>query len=292
MRSAADENPERTGCSLSAINPRWRGSFLRRLKVRLGFVTDIFFGQHSDVRPQKLPEPMIIRVHVENHESMCDVKKSKKGAPRSIRISKNQTDQKYSRRLTSRTRTARSKKRKQDRRSPPGRTHEQILEAVETSSGSSANLEEDLETENASCQSSSLPASKLMSRFEERLRGGHMSEGCARRESGFSWTLLRSTAFDISMTPRIVRISEQNPNYKGVCHIALPQDGHCRLGDEVFGTDSRTCNAGAFGVFAVGVANTDAGFILGTGRLLIKVWHPRPLSARHCEIRYRQLCGL
>ena len=39
----------------------------------------------------------------------------------------------------------------------------------------------------------------------------------------------------------------------------------------MFGTDSHTCNAGAFGQFASGVGNTDAGFILGTGKLLIKV---------------------
>ena len=39
----------------------------------------------------------------------------------------------------------------------------------------------------------------------------------------------------------------------------------------LFGTDSHTCNAGAFGQFATGIGNTDAGFILGTGKLLIKV---------------------
>lgn len=43
-------------------------------------------------------------------------------------------------------------------------------------------------------------------------------------------------------------------------------------GEVLFGTDSHTCNAGAFGQFATGVGNTDAGFILGTGKLLIKVW--------------------
>ena len=42
-------------------------------------------------------------------------------------------------------------------------------------------------------------------------------------------------------------------------------------GEVLFGTDSHTCNAGAFGQFASGVGNTDAGFILGTGKLLIKV---------------------
>ena len=90
-----------------------------------------------------------------------------------------------------------------------------------------------------------------------------------------------------------------NPDYKGVCHIALAQEGHClpgklfmgplfhrslrvasrgkashpagSAGEVMFGTDSHTCNAGAFGQFASGVGNTDAGFILGTGKLLIKV---------------------
>jgi len=62
-----------------------------------------------------------------------------------------------------------------------------------------------------------------------------------------------------------------NPDYKGVCHIALAQEGHCRPGEVLFGTDSHTCNAGAFGMFATGIGNTDAGFILGTGKLLIKV---------------------
>lgn len=62
-----------------------------------------------------------------------------------------------------------------------------------------------------------------------------------------------------------------NPDYKGVCHIAMAEEGHCKPGEVLFGTDSHTCNAGAFGQFASGVGNTDAGFILGTGKLLIKV---------------------
>lgn len=59
--------------------------------------------------------------------------------------------------------------------------------------------------------------------------------------------------------------------YKGVCHIAMPEEGHTRPGEVLFGTDSHTCTAGAFNEFATGIGNTDAGFILGTGRLLIKV---------------------
>jgi homoaconitase/3-isopropylmalate dehydratase large subunit len=37
------------------------------------------------------------------------------------------------------------------------------------------------------------------------------------------------------------------------------------------GTDSHTCTAGAFGQFATGIGNTDAGFVLGAGKLLLKV---------------------
>jgi 3-isopropylmalate/(R)-2-methylmalate dehydratase large subunit len=61
------------------------------------------------------------------------------------------------------------------------------------------------------------------------------------------------------------------PRYKGVCHIALPEEGHTRPGEVLFGTDSHTCTAGAFGEFATGIGNTDAGFILGTGKLWVKV---------------------
>ena len=60
-------------------------------------------------------------------------------------------------------------------------------------------------------------------------------------------------------------------NFAGVCHTALPWKGHTRPGEILFGTDSHTCMAGAFGEFATGIGNTDAGFILGTGKLLVKV---------------------
>jgi 3-isopropylmalate/(R)-2-methylmalate dehydratase large subunit len=59
--------------------------------------------------------------------------------------------------------------------------------------------------------------------------------------------------------------------YKGVCHIALPEEGHTRPGEVLLGTDSHTCTAGAFGEFATGIGNTDAGFIMGTGKLWLKV---------------------
>ncbi|KAA3613829.1 MAG: 3-isopropylmalate dehydratase large subunit [Calditrichaeota bacterium] len=59
--------------------------------------------------------------------------------------------------------------------------------------------------------------------------------------------------------------------YKGVCHIALAEEGWTRPGNVLFGTDSHTCTAGAFGQFATGIGNTDAAFILGTGKLWVKV---------------------
>jgi 3-isopropylmalate/(R)-2-methylmalate dehydratase large subunit len=62
-----------------------------------------------------------------------------------------------------------------------------------------------------------------------------------------------------------------SPRYKGVCHIALPEEGHTRPGEILLGTDSHTCTAGAFGEFATGIGNTDAGFVMGTGKLWLKV---------------------
>ena len=59
--------------------------------------------------------------------------------------------------------------------------------------------------------------------------------------------------------------------YKGVCHIALPEEGHTRPGEILLGTDSHTCTAGAFGEFATGIGNTDGGFVLGTGKTWLKV---------------------
>ncbi len=61
------------------------------------------------------------------------------------------------------------------------------------------------------------------------------------------------------------------PNYVGVCHVGLPEKGHVKPGQVIFGTDSHTCTHGALGAFATGIGNTDAGFVMGTGKLLIKV---------------------
>jgi 3-isopropylmalate/(R)-2-methylmalate dehydratase large subunit len=60
-------------------------------------------------------------------------------------------------------------------------------------------------------------------------------------------------------------------NYTGVCHTTLPWKGHTRPGEVLVGTDSHTCMAGAFNQFATGIGNTDAGFVLGTGKILLKV---------------------
>jgi 3-isopropylmalate/(R)-2-methylmalate dehydratase large subunit len=64
---------------------------------------------------------------------------------------------------------------------------------------------------------------------------------------------------------------QHGSKYAGVCHTALPQKGHTRPGEVLFGTDSHTCMAGAFNEFATGIGNTDAGFVMGTGKLLLKV---------------------
>ena len=64
--------------------------------------------------------------------------------------------------------------------------------------------------------------------------------------------------------------------YKGVCHLALAEEGFNIPGTVLFGTDSHTCTSGAFGMFATGVGNTDAAFILGTG----KIWEKVPESMK------------
>lgn len=64
--------------------------------------------------------------------------------------------------------------------------------------------------------------------------------------------------------------------YKGVCHIALAEEGYNVPGTVLLGTDSHTCTSGAFGMFSTGVGNTDAAFILGTG----KIWEKIPESMK------------
>ncbi|MCD6303983.1 MAG: 3-isopropylmalate dehydratase large subunit [Planctomycetes bacterium] len=60
-------------------------------------------------------------------------------------------------------------------------------------------------------------------------------------------------------------------SYMGVCHVTLPQKGHTRPGELLLGTDSHTCTHGAFGEFAAGIGSTDGAFVLGTGKLWLKV---------------------
>lgn len=64
--------------------------------------------------------------------------------------------------------------------------------------------------------------------------------------------------------------------YKGVCHMALAEEGYNLPGTVLIGTDSHTCTSGAFGMFSTGVGNTDAAFILGTG----KIWEKVPESMK------------
>jgi 3-isopropylmalate/(R)-2-methylmalate dehydratase large subunit len=63
----------------------------------------------------------------------------------------------------------------------------------------------------------------------------------------------------------------EKTSYRGVCHVTLPQEGHTRPGEVLLGTDSHTCTHGAFGEFATGIGNTEAAFVLGTGKLWLKV---------------------
>jgi 3-isopropylmalate/(R)-2-methylmalate dehydratase large subunit len=65
--------------------------------------------------------------------------------------------------------------------------------------------------------------------------------------------------------------AQHGKNYTGVCHTTLPWKGHTRPGEVLVGTDSHTCMAGAFNQFSTGIGNTDAGFVLGTGKILLKV---------------------
>ena len=61
------------------------------------------------------------------------------------------------------------------------------------------------------------------------------------------------------------------PRYKGVCHVALAEEGFNRPGSLLIGTDSHTCTSGAFGMFSTGVGNTDAALIMGTGKIWLRV---------------------
>src|SRR5207237_8499920 len=55
-------------------------------------------------------------------------------------------------------------------------------------------------------------------------------------------------------------------HYAGVCHTALPQKGHTRPGEILFGTDSYTCMAGRFNQFTIGVSTDGRGSVMGCVR--------------------------
>jgi len=74
--------------------------------------------------------------------------------------------------------------------------------------------------------------------------------------------------FDPSKGPLAAQFGSR---YAGVCHIALAEKGHARPGEVLVGTDSHPCTAGAFNAFATGIGNTDAAFVLGTGKILLRV---------------------
>lgn len=85
--------------------------------------------------------------------------------------------------------------------------------------------------------------------------------------------ILRQFAVDYNL-PNFYDVGTER--YKGVCHLALAEEGFNVPGTVLFGTDSHTCTSGAFGMFATGVGNTDAAFILGTG----KIWEKIPESMK------------
>ncbi|MCK4850237.1 MAG: 3-isopropylmalate dehydratase, partial [Phycisphaerae bacterium] len=60
-------------------------------------------------------------------------------------------------------------------------------------------------------------------------------------------------------------------SYRGVCHVTLPQEGHTRPGEILLGADSHTCTHGAFGELATGIGNTEAAFVMGRGKLWLRV---------------------
>ncbi len=76
---------------------------------------------------------------------------------------------------------------------------------------------------------------------------------------------------DFVNSPGIPEYKCCNTSYSGVCHSTLAEKGHNIPGSILIGTDSHTCTSGAFGMFATGVGNTEAAFVLGTGKLWLKV---------------------
>ena len=58
-------------------------------------------------------------------------------------------------------------------------------------------------------------------------------------------------------------------DYKGVCHVALPQERLVHPGDIIVGTDSHTTTHGAFGTLSIGVGNTTGAYVMGAGHIII-----------------------
>lgn len=61
------------------------------------------------------------------------------------------------------------------------------------------------------------------------------------------------------------------PQYSGVCHVTLAEKGFDLPGSLLLGTDSHTCTSGAFGMFSAGIGNTEAAYVMGQGRLWLRV---------------------
>lgn len=73
-----------------------------------------------------------------------------------------------------------------------------------------------------------------------------------------------------------IRLIVPDPcGYHGISHLALLEQELIGPGHLVVGADSHTTGAGAVGALGVGVGETEAGFVLGTGRL----WFQVPESA-------------
>lgn len=57
----------------------------------------------------------------------------------------------------------------------------------------------------------------------------------------------------------------------GICHQVLPEQGFCRPGEVLVGTDSHTTTHGAFGVFSTGIGATEMAAVWATGKLWMMV---------------------
>ncbi len=57
----------------------------------------------------------------------------------------------------------------------------------------------------------------------------------------------------------------------GICHQVLPENGYCRPGEVLVGTDSHTTTHGAFGTFSTGIGATEMAAVWATGKLWMMV---------------------